>query len=112
MGPEASRGMHALGNAPRGPGLIHQPTVARRKVAPSHDAVTGHPVRHTEDHPAPSSVRCRSVPSNAPAPSTTTDAPRGINSCPCATSAIWRSSGKCPFFPWRPRHASGRARPF
>jgi len=40
MGPYASRVMEASGNATRVPGLIHPPTVSRRKVAPSHEAVT------------------------------------------------------------------------
>src|SRR5437764_1097722 len=111
IGPYAARVNHTCDNATRVPGLLHAPKVSRRKVSPSHHAVRWHPVRHTYDQPASCTVCCRRVPSNAPSPSNTPCVPAGISSLTRSTSAIWRSSGKCPFGPWRTRQASGRALP-
>src|SRR5712691_8753702 len=111
IGPDAARVHPTCDNATRVPGLLHTLKVSRRKVSPSHHAVRWHPVRHTDDQPASCTVCCRRVPSHSPSPSHTPCVPAGISALTSSTSALWRSSGKCPFGPWRTRQASGRALP-
>ena len=95
----------------RVPGVLHAPQVARRKVAPSHHAVLWVAVRQPYDQPASSTVWCRSVPSHAPSPRSTTCVPSGLNALTNATTAIWSAAGTCPLGPWRTRQARGSARP-
>lgn len=111
-GPDASRVPTTSAHATRLPGLIQAPNVSRRKVSPSHHAVLGIPVRHTEDHPASSTVCCRPVPSHSPSPRHTPCVPPGSNALLRSTRALGRASGTCPLGPWRTRQARGSARPF